>query len=227
MHYLNSTYSCLCTQLGYKGQKLTYTQWKHKPRNQQCAYLFVTFFSSVKSAWHKAAFSYVSEEQAVEVALQYLEKNVDKILKDKKRYSAAYIHTVCYNCMRDLRWIQRDMKRARLETPSCIVHDGEELDIFEVLPSDKYLGPEKPHSSVFQVAADMGLDYENVAYHLMSPKISVKKSRSNSENAQKNPFSQVNISSKVEVMRMKSQLRKAIRVYVLENRPDLVKYVVQ
>lgn len=87
--------------VGYR-KPLTYDAWLNVPEDQKLAVLFVQFYEQITLAWFKLVSEHVTEEDGIEEVLQYLNKNVDKIKDDKKRFTPAYIYTVSYNCLYSL-----------------------------------------------------------------------------------------------------------------------------
>lgn len=83
---------------GYR-QAYTFDEWKNEDPEKQAAILFIQYFPEITLAWTKAK-SYDGDEcEAVSIALQYLQKNVKKIMEDPKRFKASYIYRVAYNCL--------------------------------------------------------------------------------------------------------------------------------
>lgn len=220
------TYKCLASQLNYHDRNMSYRSWIRKSEDLKSSYLFVNFYDAVSNAWRrKSTFTFIDEAEAVSLVLQYLQKNVAKIESDSKRYTPSYIYTVCFNCMAILHWRKCDRTRAKIETSLTVTHDGEEFDLLQVLPcsvEDSY--EDIDSSSVFDVAALMGADYENLAYHLISPNISLNRSTCRGKDRDVNPFADVKVSKK-NLPHMTNELRKRIASYLVHCRPDLVDYL--
>lgn len=78
---------------------MSYNRWVRIPDDMKAAALYVNFFEQITLAWYKTASVYSSDADGVSTVLQYLQKNVAKILDDSKRYTPAYIYRVAYNCL--------------------------------------------------------------------------------------------------------------------------------
>lgn len=206
---------------------MTFAQWKRKATSLQAAYLFVNFFPEVNRAWKRAQFTYTDEAEAVSIALQYLNKNVKKILDSPNRYSAAYVYQVCFNCIRSLHWRKRDINRNNCETSATVVKAGKEYNILDFVPDSSTCDSvqiEYNCDSVEDVLRHMGKKYENVAYHLANPQVSLKRTASNNKNYCSNPFSCISISEK-EAAKLELDIQDVLTNYILDCRPDLLSYI--
>lgn len=118
---------------------LTFDQWSSLDHGYKAAVLFIQFFDEILLAWNKAK-SYDGDElEAVETVNQYLVKNVDKIMEEPKRFKAAYIYRVAYNCLYCVnhdRQIDKD-RREREVDPYVDKGDGTYLNITDFIPSSK------------------------------------------------------------------------------------------
>lgn len=122
-----------------KAESLNYESWMSLPDSHKSAALFVNFYPAVKSAWESAKGDGVDEEDGVETALQYLEKNVNKIKGNPKRYTPNYIYTVAWNSIGCLRRTKIAQLRPRFEVSNITDGvDGEELDLFDTIPNVDY-----------------------------------------------------------------------------------------
>lgn len=90
---------------------LSYAEWMDIPQSHKLAVLFCQFFSQITLAWSKNECAHITEQDGVETVLQYLNKNVKIIMNHRERFNAAYIYTVCYNCLNSL---YVDVKRTRI-----------------------------------------------------------------------------------------------------------------
>lgn len=224
----HETYNCLASQLNYRGRDLSYKKWLSKDEDLKSSYLFVNFYDAVSNAWRrKSTFTFIDEAEAVSLVLQYLQKNVSKIKSDSKRYTSSYIYTVCFNCMAILHWRKCDRTRAQLETSLTVTHNGEEFDLLQVVSSttvEEFDVTDQLSSNLFDVVALMGVEYENLAYHLVSPDISLNRTSSRGKDRNTNPFADVRVSKK-NVQQMTEQIKRRIASYMIHNRPDLVEYL--
>lgn len=92
------TYKLFRSQLGSDGN-ISFKRWRRMPDDLKGAALYVQFYNEVTLAWSKTRSKWAVEETSVEEVLQYLTKNVDKILEDPKRYNPRYVYRVCYNAL--------------------------------------------------------------------------------------------------------------------------------
>lgn len=227
MDDFNSTYKEFSHNLNYYSNNMSFKTWNKKREDLKAAYLFVNFYSAVSSAWYKARFSFVRECDAVSIVLQYLQKNVKKIEQDKKRYDVRYIYTVCYNCIKDLRWIKKEEDKFNFETSLTVTTSDGEVDL-----SDMYRYAEFDSLSVefeygvgdlFSVIYHMGPKYEKIAYSLISD-MGLRKVRSSMPNRERNPLCDVSV-RKCEYESILNDLKEVITVYVNRYRPDLVEFL--
>lgn len=159
---------------GYS-EPLSFDEWNSHPSGHKAALLFVQFFDQITLAWEKAnAFDFIDGEEGVSIVNQYLNKNVPIIENQPKRFTPRYIYRVAYNCMYCICHDLLSVKdRWENETSGIVVHDGEELNLFDTFADTKgsasdvseYAGFEKEFWSVIE---DEGLSAEKVMRYLMS-----------------------------------------------------------
>lgn len=122
---------------GYS-KPLTYEEWMATPDECKAAVLYVQFYDQITLAWNKTHSVYSDINDGVSEVLQYLNKNVEKIKADKKRFTPAYIYKVAYNC---LYCLCRDMNRYRAvydnECSNIVGYGEDELDLFDTLVDEK------------------------------------------------------------------------------------------
>lgn len=120
---------------------LTYEEWMSAPDECKAAILYVQFYDQITLAWMKTRTVYVDINDGVSEVLQYLNKNVEKIKKDGKRFTPNYIYRVVWNCLSCLCWNDPDYNhRCRTyqhETSNIVNYDGDELDLFDTIIDDK------------------------------------------------------------------------------------------
>ena len=111
---------------------LTYQEWLDVSDDSKSAVLYCQFYDQITLAWYKLKSVYSDEADGVAETLQYLQKNVDLIKRDKKKFTPAYIYRVVYNC---LYCLCRDPNRYKAvyenERSSIVYKDGEELDMLD------------------------------------------------------------------------------------------------
>ena len=113
---------------------LTYVEWMEVPDDSKAAVLYLQFFEQITLAWYKMKSVYSVEADGVAEVLQYLQKNVEKIKNDEKRFTPAYIYRVCSNCLYCLCRDPNRYKRAYENECSNIIRYGDEdLDLFDTV----------------------------------------------------------------------------------------------
>jgi len=121
--------------LGYS-RPLSYDEWKILPSEDKAAALFVQFFEQITYAWYKqdTFLRYSTDEDGVSTALQYLQKNVPILEKDPKKFTAAYIYRVSYNCLYCLcHDIKIAKERAEKEMRNIVEGPDGPMDLFDFL----------------------------------------------------------------------------------------------
>lgn len=93
-----ATRELFATHINYNNP-LSYDEWLATADDLKAAVLYCQFFDQITLAWFKLKSVYSSEADGVDEAIQYLQKNVDKIKGDPKRFTAAYIYKIMYNCL--------------------------------------------------------------------------------------------------------------------------------
>ena len=78
---------------------LSYDEWLAVADDLKAAVLYCQFFEQITLAWYKLKSVYSSEADGVNEAIQYLQKNVDIIKADSKRFTPSYIYKIMYNCL--------------------------------------------------------------------------------------------------------------------------------
>lgn len=115
-------------------ESLSYESWMDIPDSYKSAALFVNFYPHIKAAWGSAKGDGVDEEDGIETALQYLEKNVEKIKANRNRYNGKYIYTVAWNSIGCLRRTKAAQLKPRFEVSNITEgRDKEELDLFDTI----------------------------------------------------------------------------------------------
>ena len=121
--------------LGYS-RPLSYDDWKVLPSEDKAAALFVQFFDQITYAWYKqdTFLRYSTDEDGVSTVLQYLQKNVSILEKDPKKFTAAYIYRVSYNCLYCLcHDIKIAKERAEREMRNVVEGPDGPMDLFDFL----------------------------------------------------------------------------------------------
>lgn len=119
----------------------SYESWITVPDDYKAAVLYVDFFDQITMAWYRLKTPAAVEEECVSEVLLYLQKNVEKIAQDKKRFTPAYIYRICYNCIYcksvDPYSGQTAKNSWHNNTCSNLVSVGDDvLDLFDTVPSE-------------------------------------------------------------------------------------------
>ena len=103
----------------------SYYEWKQLPKSMRAAGLYVQFYEQITLAYYKNKKSYpfIEEETAVETVIQYLMKNVDKIIWQKSRYTPNYIYTVAFKAIYPLGRIRRDLEDYQRRRTDCELNE--------------------------------------------------------------------------------------------------------
>ena len=113
---------------------LTYEEWMIAPDECKAAILYVQFYDQITLAWMKTKSVYSDINDGVSEILQYLNKNVEKIKNDGKRFTPNYIYKVAYNC---LYCLCRDPNRYKAayenECSNLVAYGDDELDLFDTV----------------------------------------------------------------------------------------------
>lgn len=150
---------------------LTYDMWLSLDDQYKAVALFVNFFDEITLAYYKAQSLYSEDEDNISIVLQYLEKNVDLIKENPKKYNEKYIYRVAYNCM----YCQcRDIKRDRLRfenTVSNITCKGEEeYDAFDFIGDDNDAISEMESNKFWDIIDNLTEDERRIVEHLLDGK---------------------------------------------------------
>lgn len=119
----------------------SYESWISVPDEYKAAVLYVDFFDQVTMAWFRLKTPAAVEEECVSEVMFYLQKNVDKIVADKKRFTPAYIYRICYNCIycKSVDPYSGQTAKTSWHNNTCsnLVSVGDDvLDLFDTVPSD-------------------------------------------------------------------------------------------
>ena len=116
---------------------LSYDEWMSAPDACKAAILYVQFYDQITLAWMKTKSVYSDINDGVSEVLQYLNKNVEKIKNDGKRFTPNYIYKISYNCLYCLCRDPNRYRRAYDNECSNVVSYGEdELNLFDTIVED-------------------------------------------------------------------------------------------
>lgn len=174
MSYKNDFYVTRDLFISYVGytKPLSYSEWLAVADENKAAVLYVQFFDQITLAWYKLKSVYSVEADGVAEVLQYLQKNVEKIRSDAKRFTPAYMYKICYNCLYCLCRDPNRYKKAYENECSNIVGYGEdELDLFDTVVSHKDEHDAFTRESVseyfWSIIEDMDMDTRTVVAKLI------------------------------------------------------------
>lgn len=184
------TYDLFVESCQYENS-LTWDEWCKQPDDLKSAFLFIQFFSAIEAAKIRCNFSYLDEASLLELALQYLQKNVEIIKNDKKRFTSSYIYRVAYNCMYSLRKVQylADTNYYEALSTSIISEDNEDCCpsnklVTEALASkclEDIISENDYNNEFWKIIIDSGMPTEKVVHHLISD-TSLRRATKNTKN---------------------------------------------
>lgn len=167
------TYNLFRGYINYS-EEYTYEQWINSPEDHKVAILYCQFYKEITLAWNKVVSVYSQQSDGVDEVIQYLIKNVDKIKQDEKRFRPQYIYTVAYNCLYCLcRDLNKKKKIYENECSNIIVHNDEELDLFETVQGSESTSVEghltdSEKDRFWSIIEDMGQDTVIVVSKLLN-----------------------------------------------------------
>lgn len=210
-------------------EPLSFDDWVKLSDDRKIAVLYLQYFNEIILAWDKAnTFDFVEGEEGVTCILQYLQKHVcDRYIKghnkkkvskeyfnqhpeeceerriiesDPKKFTPAYIYRMAYNC---LYCICHDLKSVKdrwsFETSEIVIHDGEELSLFDLVADRNGSVEDVIHDldlqrEFWKVIEDEGAEAEKLMRFLMSGNSSdLKKLNSKNPQNQKDPLRDVEV----------------------------------
>ena len=183
-------------------RSLSYEEWINIPQDYKSAALFIEFFNEILLAWDKAnAYDFIPAPDGVSIVLQYLEKNVEKIKSNSKKYTPNYIYTVAYNCMYCICHDLKSVKgRWENETDRYVTTADGEFDLFETEASEGGSAEDQADQADFQkrfwaAIEDAGLPAHKVLDFILSGDAKdLKKIPSNTRNREFDPLRDIAVS---------------------------------
>ena len=181
--------------------RLPYEEWLrlHNPdkdgndsNSKAAAALFVMFFDEITLAWNKSKADFIQDEDGIECVLQYLQKNVDIIRKNKSRYTPNYIYRVAYNCMDCLRYVEREQFRSKLVSPNVVPTDNEDLDLYDTSPDSIDYDLELTRKEFWSTIEGMDDRTAKVINHLLNGD-SLYRASSRAANRDEDPLKDVSV----------------------------------
>ena len=158
---------------------LSYDEWMSTDDDRKAAVLYCQFFDQITLAWYKFVSSYSVEQDGVDEILKYLTKNVEIIKNDAKRFTPAYIYTVCYNCLHCL--CLKDNKKKRIYDNECVASNipgyEDDADVFDEFASeDSFESTERDvqRQRLWDLIASKGRETEIVVAELIGDEIDME-----------------------------------------------------
>ena len=113
---------------------LSYDAWMSLSDDLKAAALFVQFYPQMVLAWQKwDKLAYLEEEDAVEIIMQYVLKNVPIIMNQRKRYTQSYMYTVASNALCGFCRVEgRKWYYEAFQSNTFCLDDGEH-DMFDII----------------------------------------------------------------------------------------------
>ena len=137
-----STRNIFASSINYT-KPLSYDEWVDYPDDYKAAVLYCQFYDTITLVWYKLVSYFVTEQDGVEIVIQYLMKNVDKIKEDANRFTESYIYTVMYHCIGDLCFGNRNKRMRGMYDQELYILDNTDDSIDEskntYLSCDGYL----------------------------------------------------------------------------------------
>lgn len=149
-------------------QPLTYSEWMSLDTDGKAAALFVQFFDQITLAWNKVKSFYTPEEDAVSTMFQYIMKNIPLIEASEKKYTAAYMYRVAFNCLYCIcHDIKRDRERFDLEVSNIVATDEGSVDLFDTVRIDDSVANDLKVLNIWKIIDSLPEEYRQyVAYIL-------------------------------------------------------------
>ena len=162
-----NTYKLYRNYIGYS-REFDYESWLNLPQKFKAAALYVQFYNEITLAWYKVKTQWSIEEEGVECVNQYLMKNVEKIEKDRKRFTPQYVYTVAYNCLYCLCIDpSKNKDRYYCETPNTFSNGDDELDWFDMIGEEVDCEEELNLSYLQNLFEDLDFELQMCVHHLL------------------------------------------------------------
>lgn len=117
---------------------LSYDEWMATSDDCKAAVLYCQFFEQITLCWYKLSSVYSDPADGVAEVLQYLQKNVEVIKQNPKRFTPSYIYKVVYNCLYCLCRDPNKYKQAyENETSNIQVSGDDEFDLFDTYVDER------------------------------------------------------------------------------------------
>jgi len=202
-----------------------FEEWLNADDEDKAALLYVKFYQEVTLAWYNAVVSsnivYVTQEDGISTVLQYLMKNVSKIVENPERYSEKYIYRVCFNCLLGL-WKTRstDAYRSLVELPTefstgcpADLSTDKSVILWDLVPSeDEDLETQQTKEAIWNIIRHMGPKAEKVVNHLINPKDTLHRVSGSSSERSTDRLADVSV-SKTEFEEILEELKVKLAPY--------------
>lgn len=198
---------------------LTFEEWSQKPADHQAAILFVQFYNQITMAWYKASerYPFIDEEDALSIAMQYLQKQVARDLMTKERFTPQYIYQVSWNAISGLGWTQRDQNRYANEVSEVVETSEGEVSLYDTVVDSQSgdFDTLLQDREMMSIIANMGDKTQKVLNYLLNGE-SLKKVSKRSKSHGIDPLTDVEVKED-EVSEILEELKKALYSYAVEK----------
>jgi len=198
---------------------LSYNEWSQKPVDHQAAILFVQFYNQITMAWYKASerYPFIDEEDALSIAMQYLQKQVERNLMTEEKFTPGYIYTVSWNAISGLGWTQRDQNRYANEVSEVVETSEGQVSLYDTV-IDSQSGDFDTllqDREMMNLIANMGEKTQKVLNYLLNGE-SLKKVSKRSKAHGIDPLTSVEVKED-EVPEIIEELKKVLYSYAVEK----------
>lgn len=198
---------------------LTFEEWSQKPEDLKAAILFVQFYNQITMAWDKAfqRYQFIDEEDALSIAMQYLQKQVDRNLMTEERFTPQYIYQVAWNAISALGWTRRDQDRSANEVSEVVQTSEGEVSLYDTVVDSQSGDFEEilNNRELMNIIANLDDKSQKVLNHLVNGE-SLWKVRPSSPTYESDPLANVSVSKK-EVPQIIEDLKKLLYSYAVEK----------
>lgn len=199
---------------------ISYEEWYQADEDSKAALLFVNFYKEIALAWSKWTAPYFSQEDGVSIAMQYITKQVDKLMVNPKLFTPQYFYAVLWNAFGGyVRSRVTDKLRCDSEM-SCFVEETDGLgqstvvNIIDLFPShDDDYEVAQAKEAIWTIIESLGPKAEKVVNHLINPKDSLRRTSKKDISWEKDRLRDVFVSSE-EYPIIIEQLESALEPYL-------------
>lgn len=152
-------------------EPLSYREWLSVDDSYKVAVLYLQFFDQITLAWYKVSNGHATEEEGVETILQYLNKNVEKLKENPRRFTANYIYRVAYNCLYCISYDRKCFRweRENVRSANVVDKNGDEICLFNFIADRSAYKPfeESVRNQFWAEVDDLGEDTASLIENLL------------------------------------------------------------